>query len=401
MDALDPSQATTPEELAECLRHLHVLADKPSLRTLESHTIHAKELLPGTNLERVPLRKSTLSDVLAGRIFPRKAFLLTFVEACGINPGTNSWKLWEQAWEQLAPRYLGQGARGGSELEGQQAGDEAIQATAEIVAAAERRAAEVLAAADSERYQILSQARAAVAEAREAALAAAREEAVRIIAAAERRAADIVHKAERDRDEIRARAKPPVAPPDAWKGTLIAEVITLRYRARDLASAVHSDLQHFRGRVSTVTGATEGLARSLEHDLGQAAELAARHQSNDLASALAVARQRASELIKSIQDVWNPDPDRPYIGSGQSISPMADRLADALAAYPIDASGANLKDLDLTDLEGLTGVVWTDETVWPDAYREGISARSRSLRSGVFQVSPGEGLGVLHRLGRG
>jgi hypothetical protein len=37
---------------------------------------------------------------LQGQLFPRKAFLLTFVEACGINLETD--RRWEQAWDRLA-----------------------------------------------------------------------------------------------------------------------------------------------------------------------------------------------------------------------------------------------------------------------------------------------------------
>ena len=100
MNDLDLSQATSIEDLARCLRRLHVRADSPSLRTLEDRTKHANGLLPGTRIERVPLRRTTLSEVLQGRLFPRKAILLTFVEACGVDLETD--RRWEQAWDRLA-----------------------------------------------------------------------------------------------------------------------------------------------------------------------------------------------------------------------------------------------------------------------------------------------------------
>ena len=100
MNDLDPAQATSVDDLARCLRQLRTRADRPSLRMLEARTKHVNGLLPGTRIERVPLGRTTLSEVLRGETFPRKAVLLTFVEACGINPGTD--RRWEQAWDRLA-----------------------------------------------------------------------------------------------------------------------------------------------------------------------------------------------------------------------------------------------------------------------------------------------------------
>lgn len=100
----DPSRASTGEELAECLRLLRIQADSPSLRTLESRAKHGSGLLPGTRLQRAPLGRTAIGDVLAGRKFPGKAFLLTLVEACGVDLETD--RRWEHAWDQLAPRQL-------------------------------------------------------------------------------------------------------------------------------------------------------------------------------------------------------------------------------------------------------------------------------------------------------
>jgi hypothetical protein len=68
-------------------------------------------MLPGTNLRRVPLKRATIADVLAGQAFPRKAFLLTFAEACGVDLQADH--RWEQAWSRLAARYQVQPAPGG------------------------------------------------------------------------------------------------------------------------------------------------------------------------------------------------------------------------------------------------------------------------------------------------
>lgn len=100
MNDLDPSQAASADDLARCLRQLHTRADSPSYRTLEDRTKHQNGFLPGTKIERVPLRRTKLGEVLQGKLFPRKAFLLTLVEACGIDLETD--RRWEQAWDRLA-----------------------------------------------------------------------------------------------------------------------------------------------------------------------------------------------------------------------------------------------------------------------------------------------------------
>jgi hypothetical protein len=111
MDQPEPTQAASLDDLARCLRHLRTLADTPTYRELERRTIHAVGMLPGTGLRRVPLKRATIADVLAGQAFPRKAFLLTFAEACGVDlPADHRW---EQAWNRLAARYQVLPAPGG------------------------------------------------------------------------------------------------------------------------------------------------------------------------------------------------------------------------------------------------------------------------------------------------
>lgn len=88
-DDIDPLDATTVAEFAECLRRVRLRAGNPSYRTLQRWGEHNK----------VPLPRSTVQDALAGRRLPRKALVLGLVSACGI-PASD--RRWEIAWTRLA-----------------------------------------------------------------------------------------------------------------------------------------------------------------------------------------------------------------------------------------------------------------------------------------------------------
>jgi hypothetical protein len=107
MDDFDPATVRDLADLAACLRRLHLSADRPTYRSLEQQTIHASGLLPGSRLKRARLTRSILSDVLLGRKFPSKAFLLTFIDVCGIDIETD--RRWEQAWDRLVLGEIGSG----------------------------------------------------------------------------------------------------------------------------------------------------------------------------------------------------------------------------------------------------------------------------------------------------
>ncbi|MCD0451932.1 helix-turn-helix domain-containing protein [Actinocorallia sp. API 0066] len=87
---LELASVSSVEELARVLRVLRIRAGKVPLRRLEV----------ATKFKRVPLSRSTLSDMLAGRRLPSKAIVLAFVEECGISGvGLVEWRL---AWERAA-----------------------------------------------------------------------------------------------------------------------------------------------------------------------------------------------------------------------------------------------------------------------------------------------------------
>ncbi|MFF8196259.1 FxSxx-COOH system tetratricopeptide repeat protein [Streptomyces bobili] len=83
----------TKEELSRFMRMLRARADSPSYRDLEKAAVALGNSLPRT----------TLGEVLRGRRFPSKAFLLTFVRLCGADP--DEIRVWEGAWNRLAVQY--------------------------------------------------------------------------------------------------------------------------------------------------------------------------------------------------------------------------------------------------------------------------------------------------------
>ena len=141
MSDLDPDRIATLDDLAACLRQLRLLADSPSYRDLEGRTVRRDGILPGTDLKRVPLKRDALTQVLAGAKFPRKAFLLTFVEALGVD--LRAEHRWEQAWNRLAVQYQ------------EQADAAAAEQFRRQLAAAEQRADDARAKADRAEAELI------------------------------------------------------------------------------------------------------------------------------------------------------------------------------------------------------------------------------------------------------
>jgi len=87
---LDLNAVSTRDDLAGLLRTVHIRADKPSLRSLEARTRHSA----------TPLSKTVVAEMLKGLRFPRKATMVSFLQACGV--ADDSVDLWQRAWERVA-----------------------------------------------------------------------------------------------------------------------------------------------------------------------------------------------------------------------------------------------------------------------------------------------------------
>jgi len=92
---LDLASVNAWGELSALLRTIHLRADKPSLRTLEARSRH----------DATPLSKTVVSEMLRGTRFPRKAVMLAFLQACGIQDERA--EPWQRAWERIAERTAG------------------------------------------------------------------------------------------------------------------------------------------------------------------------------------------------------------------------------------------------------------------------------------------------------
>jgi vWA-MoxR associated protein C-terminal domain/Effector-associated domain 2/vWA-MoxR associated protein middle region 0 len=87
-------EVTTVEEFSVALQRLRVAAGSPSLRDLETHARRLGQHLP----------KSTVGEMLAGRRLPRRAMVMAFVRACGVDEDESL--RWREAWERIAARPL-------------------------------------------------------------------------------------------------------------------------------------------------------------------------------------------------------------------------------------------------------------------------------------------------------
>ncbi len=152
-----------------------------------------------------------------------------------------------------------------------------------------------------------------------------------------------------------------------------------RARARAGALGRARALRHARVLVRILTGArasVRDLEADHEIDLDRAVDLAAALV-RDLTLTIAPPGARglvlATDLVRCLQEA---------VG-------WAKELVGRSHEGEVDASGADLSALDLTDISVLVGVMWTEETAWPPGIGDQVRARSREIRPGVYRVCGG------------
>ena len=64
----------------------------------------------------------------------------------------------------------------------------------------------------------------------------------------------------------------------------------------------------------------------------------------------------------------------------------AQHLARSIDAQQVDASGADLSEVRIEQLDDLSGTIWTDQTIWPPGTEDQVRTYSREIRPGVYQV---------------
>jgi len=181
--------------------------------------------------------------------------------------------------------------------------------------------------------------------------------------------------------------------------------------ARELARTVDIELTRNlagdRGRVLALEGVLVvilGLARILDHgddvthSSGLARDLArVLDQARDLARILDLAHDLADNLTRNLTRT------RDLARALNSAVDLVDNIHDALAhdralasdlarhlyTQRVDASGADLSDIAIEDVDVLDGVIWTDQTTWPPGIADQVRACSREIRPGVYQVVQG------------
>jgi hypothetical protein len=122
--------------------------------------------------------------------------------------------------------------------------------------------------------------------------------------------------------------------------------------------------------------------RALDRDLRLARTLVC-----DLGLDLVRALVRAFDLVRDLDLALALDRDL-----ARDLARARYLIGDCLEGVEIDASGADLADLELSTsslAEVLAGVVWDEDTRWPPNLRESILAQSEQIRPGVYRVRGG------------
>ena len=174
-----------------------------------------------------------------------------------------------------------------------------------------------------------------------------------------------------DRTHVLERDLQPASSLSRGLGPQIARAL-----ASDLAGAIASDLGTAHKLASALVRALmDGFSDAL-HALNTARTSALR-LAEGLAHDPGLDTATALSRVAAIKDILTMERDR------------ARDLDRVLGAQQVDASGADLSEITIEDLDTLDGVIWTGRTTWPPGIAEQVRACSHQIRPGVYQIHGG------------
>lgn len=162
--------------------------------------------------------------------------------------------------------------------------------------------------------------------------------------------------------------------------------------------ALASDLLHDLARAYDLAHALDldfGLDRALDLDL---ARDIAREVDHACARARALGHDDTPVLVDVLDALRAMIDDRylDHVDVHALVSQLdlsagrARRTAADSRAQPVDASGADLSDLEIGDIDALDGVVWTRQTSWPPGIARQVEEHSEEIGDGVYRMRLGQ-----------
>jgi hypothetical protein len=165
-------------------------------------------------------------------------------------------------------------------------------------------------------------------------------------------------------------------------------------RALDLVRALDLDLARTRGLEADLARLARDLniARSLNfvhaHDVVAALDLAHRDLTSLGLARLARTRRDLTREVILALDLAR-DLARDLADGLAATHARAQHLVRSVDAQQVDASGADLSEVRIEQLDVLNGTIWTDQTIWPTGIEDQVRTHSEEIRPGVYQVRCG------------
>lgn len=72
----------------------------------------------------------------------------------------------------------------------------------------------------------------------------------------------------------------------------------------------------------------------------------------------------------------------------RNASELADSVMNHLEAVEVNAASADLSQVKVYDPAVLTGVIWTESTIWPSEIADRVGSLSQEVTQGIWQVRP-------------